>query len=148
MGFHLFAKTVYDADLCFIRDLVELGYTIDRISSTQTMRTIIMGIIDKHKLKDKLVEFTENGHYKIEDCYYTDTNKKMSCARDMLCSCNEIPFINDSEKTQIRAAAIECLKRWNFSRNEKIQLIKECICPPNCEGVVGEYIINLYLDLF
>jgi hypothetical protein len=74
--------------------------------------------------------------------------KKMSCAKDLLTSCNQIPYIEESEKTKIRYSALKCLTKWNFSRSEKIQLIKECICPPNSSQVVEEFMVNMYLEIF
>ena len=148
MGLHLFAKTVYDEDLCFIRDLVEVGSAIESVTSIHTMKPILLAIIDKYKLNNKLIEFTENGHYNIKDCYYKDPQKKMSCAKDLLTSCNQIPYIEESEKTKIRYSVLKCLTKWNFSRSEKIQLIKECICPPNSSQVVEEFMVNMYLEIF
>ena len=148
MGFHLFAKTVYDKDLCFVRDLIELAGAIEEVTSVQIMRPIIMEIIKKHNLEEKLTEFGENGHYRIMDCYYTDNNKRMSCAYDMLNACNQIPFLTDNEKSHIRFKAIDCLKKWGFSHNEKIQLIKDCICPTDFSKEAEKIMVDMYLDIF
>ena len=54
MGFHLFAKNVYDEDLCFVRDLTEMGSAIASVTSIPVMRQIINDIIDKYGLQSKL----------------------------------------------------------------------------------------------
>ena len=122
MSFHLFSKKVRNEELCFIRDLIELGSAIAEVTSVPVMRQVINSIINKYKLEDKLAEVIENGHYIIEDCYPYDSTKKMSYARELLNACINIPLNND-EKAHIRFTAMKCVQKMNFSNYEKRYLL-------------------------
>ena len=78
MSFHLFAKRVYDEDLCFVRDLVEIASAMTSVTSLPVIQQIINGIIKKYGLEAKLQELNDNGHYIVEDSYPTDIQKKMA----------------------------------------------------------------------
>lgn len=148
MGFHLLAKKVHDPDLCYIRDLMAVAATIAEITSVQTMRPIVRGVIDRNLLSNKFDEFVENGHYIIEDCYYSDPQKKMNRAADLLRLGNQIPHITSTEKTRIIFSAITCLSKWRFSQSEKTKLLKDNVCPPDSSDVVKDFTVQMYLDVF
>lgn len=144
MAFHLFAKKVRNEDLCFIRDLIELGSAIADVTSIPVMRSIILKIINKYHLEDKLNEFNENGHYIIEDCYPYDITKKMNYAKDLLNAKNEIP-LNDQEKAHILLTALKCVKKMNFSYQDKVTLIRECIFKPTENSEIDNLLLEQYL---
>lgn len=146
MAFNFFAKNVYDEDLCFIRDLIEVGSAIADVTSIPVMRNIINGIIDRHGLKGKLMEYTENGHYRVQDCYPTDRNKRFKRAGDLLSAANCLS-ISEEEKGHIKYKAVCCTKRMGFNYDEKVNLIKKYLIQPTGNKDIDDILIQSYLDI-
>lgn len=146
MAFHLFAKKVRNEELCFVRDIIELGAAIADVTSIPVMRSVILKIINKYNLEDRLNEVSENGHYIIEDCYPYDNTKKMNYARELLNARKEIP-LNDEEKEHVLYAALKCVEKMNFSYQDKVTLIRECLFEPTGNDRVDNLIIEQYLPL-
>lgn len=146
MGFHLFAKNVYDEDLCFVRDLIEMGSAIASVTSIPVMRQIINDIIEKYGLQSKLQEYIENQHYIIKDAYPGNRSKRLSQAKELLNIAKRLR-LNDTENATIVYAATQCIKRMGFSYEEKIQLIKDCLITTTGNPDVDNMLINSYIDL-
>ena len=146
MGFHLFAKKVYDEDLCFVRDLTEMGSAIASVTSIPVMRQIINDIIEKYGLQSKLQEYIENQHYIIKDAYPGNRSKRLSQAKELLNIAKRLR-LNDTENATIVYAATKCIKSMGFSYEEKIQLIKDCLITTTGNPDVDNMLINSYIDL-
>lgn len=146
MGFHLFAKKVYDEDLCFIRDLVEMGGAIASVTSIPVMQQIINSIIKKHGLEAKLQEFSDNGHYLVQDSYPSDRQKRMSRASELL-SISKKLHISQNESSQITYRAITCVQKMGFSYDEKIYLIKNNLVNLTGNRDIDDFMIQEYLKL-
>ena len=147
MGFHLFANNVYDEDLCFVRDLTEVGSAIASVTSIPVMRQIINDIIEKYGLQSKLQEYIENQHYIIKDAYPGNRSKRLSQAKELLNIAKRLR-LNDTGNATIVYAATQCIKRMEFSYEEKIQLIKDCLITTTGNPDVDNMLINSYIDLF
>lgn len=146
MGFHLFAKNVYDEDLCFVRDIIEIGSVIASVTSIPVMRQIIDDIIEKYGLQSKLQEYIENQHYIIKDAYPCNRSKRLSQAKELLNIAKRLR-LNDTENAKIVYAAIECVRKMGFSHEEKIQLIKDCLITTTEYPDLDNMLINSYIDL-
>lgn len=145
MSFHLFSKKVYDADLCFVRDLVEIGSAIASVTSIPVMRQVINGIIKKYRLESKLQEFSDNGHYIIEDCYHSNRDERMKRAADILKITKELP-ITPTEAGTILYAATNCVKKMGFSYPEKIKLITENLISVSGNKELDDFMVQQYID--
>ena len=146
MGFHLFAKNVYDEDLCFVRDIIETGSVIASVTSIPVMRQIIDDIIEKYGLQSKLQEYVENQHYIIKDVYPGNRSKRLSQAKELLNIAKRLS-LNDAENAKIVYEATKCIKSMGFSYEEKIQLIKDCLITTTGNPDVDNILINSYRDL-
>lgn len=146
MGFHLFSKRVYDEDLCFIRDLIEMGGAVASVTSIQVMQSIMKGIIEKYGLEAKLQEFSDNEHYIVQDSYPSDRQKRISRASELLSISKKLP-LSQNESTQIIYRALTCVKKMEFSYDEKIYLIKNNLV--NLTGIkeIDDFMIQEYLEL-
>lgn len=146
MGFHLFAKKVRDEELCFVRDLIEVGSVIASVSSVPVMREMILPIIDKYHLNKKLDELNENGHYIVLDCYPTSIHLKKDRARDLLLLSKKLP-LNSNQKVQILVKAAKCISKMGFSYDDKVQLIKDCIIDTTGNEELDKFLIDNYLEI-
>ena len=145
MGIHLFAKKVYDEDLCFIRDLIEMGSAIASVTSIPVMRQVIKDVISRHGLEHKLEEFAENGHYIIKDVYPSNRQKRIERAKELL-SLHRGLSLSSKETGLIMYHAYCCVKKMNFSHDEKIQLIKGNLYSPIGNAEIDNYMISTYLE--
>lgn len=147
MGFHFFAKKVYDEDLCFVRDLIEMGSAIASVTSIPVMRQIINGIIEKYSLESKLEEYAENEHYIIQDVYPDNRSKRLTRAKELLNIAKQLQ-LNQSDESTIVYAATKCIKKMGFSQVEKVQLIKDCLITSTRSAELDNFLINSYIELF
>lgn len=146
MSFHLFAKRVYDEDLCFVRDLVEIASAMTSVTSLPVIQQIINGIIKKYGLEAKLQEFGDNGHYIIvEDSYPLNIKKKMDRASELLSISKKLP-ISTEETVPITYCALNCVKKMGFSYDEKVQLIKKNLITLTENTQVNDFLIQNYID--
>lgn len=146
MSFHLFAKRVYDEDLCFVRDLVEIASAMTSVTSLSVIQQIINGIVKKYSLEAKLQELNDNGHYIIEDSYPVDIKKKMDRASELLSISKKLP-ISTEETVQITYCALTCVKKMKFSYDEKVQLIKTNLITLTENSQLNDFLIQQYLYL-
>ena len=146
MSFHLFAKRVYDEDLCFVRDLVEIASAMTSVTGIPVIQQIINGIIKKYGLEAKLQELIDNGHYIVEDSYPVDIKKKMDRASELLCISKKLS-ISTEEAAQITCCALSCVKKMGFSYDEKVQLIKKDLSTLTNNSQLNDFLIQQYLDL-
>ena len=146
MSFHFFAKKVYDADLCFIRDLIEVGAAVASVTSMPISGRIIRKVVESNDLEAKFQEFSENGHYIVEDCYPVAREERMRRASLLLSISDKLPVSLD-DNVAITLSALSCVRKMGFSDAEKIQLIKENLLDSKGSDEVDNFLVQRWLNL-
>ena len=143
----LFSKKITDPDLCFVRDAFSVCDEMAKYVSMPVIKEIIKDIIISHGLENKLYEYVNN-NYTILDTYTPNQGEKLSRAKDLL----KIPTMVKLEpiaEVFVRNKALQCIKKMNFSYNDKLKLVNFIISPndnsePNEEIIVKFF--STYLD--
>ena len=146
MSFSFFSKKVYNEDLCFIRDLTEIGAVIASVTSIPVMRKIILEIIKKNNLESKLDELNDNGHYDVQDCYPSNREKKFDRANQIMLIVKFLP-VDSVENSKVLYSIMSCIKRMEFSYDEKIRLIKNNLVTTCVNKDIENYMIGEYISL-
>lgn len=144
-----FAKHVYDKEMCFIRDLIEVATAMSDVVGVPAMRHIIGTIIERRALNNKLQEYTNLKSTIIEDCYPSSSKEKIDNAVDLLTAANDSIStykLNDSQSATIRLRAFEAIRRMNFSKAEKEWLIINYITGDFENQTVRQVVMEQYLS--
>lgn len=146
MSIHFFAKKVYDEDLCFIRDLLEICGAVASVTSMPVAQQIITDIIKKHGLEAKLQEFADNEHYIVQDIYPSNRQERLYRASELLSISKMLPVSQD-ESSHIRFRAITCVQKMEFSYDEKLQLVRSNLVDLTGNTVIDDFLIQEYIKL-
>jgi len=144
----LFPKKVVDADMCFIRDLMEVAAAIAQVTSVTVGNEWLIQVIQEYGLVQKLYDYTHHNYKdKVIDCYPTDQNEKFVRAQELLKVANTLKLGGLAHCEVIRAASL-CVKKMGFSYEEKVELIDTCIVELcGVESIDNDFIKTYMRDL-
>ena len=144
MGF--FAKKVYDEDLCFVRDLIEMGSAVASVTSVPVMQRVINDIINRNNLQAKLQEFANNQNYNVQDSYPADRQKRFTRAGELLSISKQIG-LSTEQGAPIIYRALTLVKNMGFSYDEKVRLIKTYLIDCSGNSQIDDFLIEPYIGL-
>lgn len=142
----LFSKKIVDADMCFIRDVMDVGTAITRVTSVAVGNEWLMQITQKYGLLQTLYDFLHN-NYNVIDCYPLDKDEKFRRAQELLKVAKTLKLGGLAHCEVIRAASL-CVKKMGFSYQEKVDLIDTCIVEfCGVESIDNDFIETYIRDL-
>ncbi len=141
MGF--FSKKICDADYCFIRDMMDVGSVLAKVTSLAVAKEWMKQLMIQYDLSQKVYDYTSHNITAL-DCYPTDPNLKYQRAQELLKVAKTLNLPGMAHSDVISAAS-QCIKRMGFSRQEKINLIDSCIVELSGIESIDEIFLSTYL---
>lgn len=147
MGLSLFGKKATDADMCFLRDLMNVASAIQMVCGDAAMQLLIKPIIEERGLTEKLQNITK--YVTINDCYPYDRNELMKNA-ETLFSMLDLPFdLDANKKAYIMNPIFNALKKMYLYTDEKRALISKYIYKGDKEYEENfPFLFDEYMSLF
>lgn len=141
----LFSKKIKnDADMCFIRDLMEVLTVVAKVTNVTVSSELMKQIVKDNHLEQKAYDYLNN-YYKVENCYPTDTKEKFRRAQELL-KIAKVLELPGMQYSAVINAASACIKKMEFSYNEKIELINTCIVELSGIPSIDEFFISTYIN--
>lgn len=139
----LFSKKIADADMCFIRDIMDVATAVASVTSVAVGKEWMMQIIQSYGLVQKIYDYTHN-NYKAIDCYPLDQNEKFRRAQELLKVAKTLNLGGIAHCKVINAAS-SCIKKMNFSYEKKVMLIDTCIMELCGVESIDNDLIDIYI---
>lgn len=129
MSWNLFGKDIYDEDLCFCRDFVEIITPVSQVTTSLVWQTAGRKILAERNLQSKMNEYYHlSSRDKVHDCYPSDRQKLLANAESIMQFVNSIG-LSQSQLINLRIMNVvsSVLKKMRFQDAEKTYLIRNYI---------------------
>jgi hypothetical protein len=114
----LFSKNVCDPDMCFARDIIEVGGAIIRATNVAIAKEWMMMLTKKYHIEEAMYEYT-NKSINAKNCYPIDQQIKFSRAQELLKVAKTLE-LSGFAYCDVIGVASACVKKWDFHIKKKL----------------------------